>query len=359
MRICLIGNAAAVHLQRWARAYVEQGHDVHIVSIRTAEIPGTTMHVRRVGHERSSSTASTLLSYGVLMLSARRILRSIDPDVVHAHYVTTSGVIARASGARNIVLTAWGSDVLPSDKVRHNPIVRLMNRWALRGAKTITSASEYMRTDIMNRYGVDDITVVPFGVDTSEFSPRDEPNTGPIVVGLAKALNHKYGIEHAIAALAITRESQRDMTLTIAGDGPLRSDLETLAGALGVSEAVSFLGRVDHDEMPDVMRSFDILINPSVVPESFGVAILEAEACEIPVVATDVGGVHETCISDKSALLIEPANPQAIADALSRLEDPEVRHAFGTAGRRFVEDRFSWHQSVDTMLEILDLVARS
>lgn len=358
VKICLVGNARAVHLQRWAGAYAGEGHEVHIVSIRSESIDGATVHTTSVGPRNTNSPAWAMLSYAWLGMTIRRVIRRIDPDVVHAHYVTTSGVLARLSGHHHVVLTAWGSDVIPSDGLAHNRIVRALNAWALSGAQRVTSASVFMARRIKKDYPVREVTLVPFGVDTDLFSPRGGQRKESLRLGIVKSLNHKYGVDDAIRALPLIRRSPVDATLTIAGDGPLREDLARLACELGVSKHVHFLGRIRHQDVPDILREMDILLNPSVVPESFGVAIIEAEACGIPVVATDMGGIAETCLPGESALLVTPRNPQAIASAVADLSEAEVRHAFGVAGRRFVMERFSWDRSVASMMDVLREVGR-
>lgn len=358
MKICLIGNAQAVHLQRWAGAYADRGHDVHVVSIRACDMPNITVHTRNLGQVNTTSPVWTALSYLWLTLGVRRLVGSIDPDVVHAQFVTTSGVMARVSGNDHIVLTAWGSDVIPPHGSRHNFILRALNRWALNGARRVTSASTFMSDQIASRYGVSAVRLVPFGVDTDRFFPVRERSPGPLRLGVVKSLNKKYGIDDAISALAAVRETENDATLVIAGDGPLRPSLEQHAAGLGLADAVSFLGRVPHGDVPGVLRDIDIFLNTSVVPESFGVAILEAEASGLPVVATDVGGVAETCSPGESAFLVEPNDPEALAAAVLNLTDESMRSSFGQAGRALVENRFTWERSVSDMLNILEEVRK-
>jgi len=358
MKICLIGNATAVHLQRWASAYVDAGHDVHVVSIRSHTIEGAAVHSRHIGRRNSTAGLWTTLSYLWLGIVARRLVKQIDPDVVHAQFVTTSGVIARLSGSDRVVLTAWGSDVIPPDGRSHNMIIRMLNRWAFAGAQCVTSASVFMLEHIETAYGVSNVNLVPFGVDTNLFTPSADRRSGPLRLGIVKNLKPKYGVDHAIAALSIIRNTLPGTSLTVAGTGRLLPELERQVRSAGLEDDVYFLGSVPHADVPDVLRSVDIFLNTSVVPESFGVAVLEAEACGVPVVATAVGGVPETCLPGESALLVPPRDPQAIAAAVVALSDQDTRRAFGVAGRHFVEDRFTWDRSVSSMLRILERVSR-
>ncbi|MEA3502045.1 MAG: glycosyltransferase [Actinomycetota bacterium] len=362
MKICMIGNARAVHLQRWAKAFRDAGHDVDIISIRAASIPGIPVHTIAVGPANDPSRSWSFLSYARLAAEARRAVRRCDPDVVHAHFTSTSGVFARASGRHPVVTTAWGSDIVPADGIHQSRTLRFINRWALAGADRITVTSRYMTTwatDLLPGAVVD---IVPFGVDTDAFHPRTEPaeSSGPSI-GLVKSLEPRYGIEHAIRAMPIILNAEPGAQLTIAGEGSLRSDLETLVEDLGLGGAVEFVGRVEHDSVPHLMRSFDVLLNTTVVPESFGVVILEGSATGIPVVTSDVGGVREVCVDNRTALLIPPGDVTALATAVVTLaQDQGMRERFGAAGRAFVQEHFEWDHSVTAMLTVLeDAVRRS
>ncbi|MEA3510412.1 MAG: glycosyltransferase [Actinomycetota bacterium] len=355
MRICIIGNARAVHLQRWARAYRDAGHHVEIVSIRNESIPGIRVRTVSVGHVNDPSTFWSFLSYARLAAEARRVVGHCNPDVVHAHFTTTSGVFARTSGRHPVVVTAWGSDVIPANGKRQSPVLQAINRWSLGGADRVTVASRFLAGWVKEAAPNAAIDVVPFGVDTKEFHPRmdDRPSDG-LSIGLVKSLEPRYGIEHAIRAMDVVRSAVPGAVLTIAGGGSLRGHLEEVASDLDLGHAVEFVGRVDHEAVPQLMRSFDILLNTTVVPESFGVVILEGSATGLPVITSDVGGVHEVCIADNTALLIAPADESAIAEAIISLAgDPAERARLGAAGREFVQEHFEWDRSVAAMLGVL------
>ncbi len=356
MRICLIGNARAVHLQRWATAYRDAGHQVEIVSIRSATIPGIPVHTVSVGEPNDPSTFWSFLSYARLAAGARRVVGRCNPDVVHAHFTTTSGVLARASGRRPIVLTAWGSDVIPADGVRQSRTLRAINKISLAGADRVTTASRFLAGWVKSVAPDAAVDVVPFGVDTGAFHPpADDRRSDRFSIGLVKSLEPRYGIEHAIGAMRLVRDAVPDAVLTIAGEGSLRGDLEAIAADLDLSESVEFVGRVEHEAVPQLMRSFDVLLNPTVVPESFGVVILEGSATGLPVITSDVGGVREVCVADATALLILPEDQDAMAEAIIGLaRDPARRAQFGAAGRAFVQEHFEWDRSVAAMLDVLE-----
>jgi glycosyltransferase involved in cell wall biosynthesis len=357
MRVCMVGNATAVHLQRWAGAYRDAGVSVSVVSIRSATIPGVDVNTVAVGPVNSANRLWTFLSYLRLAASVRRIVRSCSPDVVNPHFVTTSGTLARIAAAHPIVLTAWGSDVIPTDGERVGSISGALNKWAITGADRTTAASQYL-SDWIDHAAPGTVTdIVPFGVDTERFQSRSRTDrTGePFTIGIIKSLEPRYGIDVAIRAMAMVVRTVPDGRLVIAGGGTKEADLRSLVADLDLDAHVTLVGRVPHDEVPALMDSLDVLVNPTVVPESFGVVILEASAMELPIVATDVGGVPDVCVRDETAILIPPRDPAALADAIVLLaSDPDLRTSMGIAGRSFVKERFAWATTVETMLGVLE-----
>jgi glycosyltransferase involved in cell wall biosynthesis len=349
-----MANAASPHTHRWATAYAQRGHETHVVSIRAGDIPGVTVH--RVGFG-GGGRLMALLSYLRLLFSARRLLRRLDPDLVHAHYSVTHGVIASLSGRRPILLTLWGSDILRGDRAV-GPFGRLLNRFALRRADAVTSASEFM-AGVAAEIGKRPVEVVPFGVDVERFRPVDGAEGGGLVVGQAKHLEDRYGTDVLVDAVAIAASEIPGLRLILAGEGSRREALEARVARTGLGDRVAFLGALPHDDMPGFMGSLDVLVNASR-SESFGVAVLEGSASGLPVVVTRVGGAPETVIDGETGILVPPEDPAALASALVALAtDRTRRRAMGEAGRRWVVEQFSWDRSVDAMISIADrLVAR-
>ncbi|MEA3511864.1 MAG: glycosyltransferase [Actinomycetota bacterium] len=357
MRICMVGNATAVHLQRWAKAYRDAGHAVSVVSIRSATIPGVDVHTVAVGPVNSANRFWTLLSYLRLATSVRRAVRSCSPDVVNPHFVTTSGVLARIASIHPIVLTAWGSDVIPANGEHVGAVTNTLNRWAIAGTDRVTGASRYLSEWIEHASPGTVVDIVPFGVDTAVFRPRSgrDRTSEHFTIGVVKSLEPRYGIDVAIRAMESVIQAVPDARLIITGGGTEEADLRALVANLDLDAHVTFVGRVPHDDVPDLMDTLDVLVNPTVVPESFGVVILEASAMELPVVATDVGGVPDVCVRSKTGVLVPPRDSDALADAIVRLaSDPTLRASLGASGRSFVKERFAWTATVETMLSVLE-----
>lgn len=366
MRICILANVQAVHTQRWAAAYARRGHQVHVLSIRGGEVAGAEVHSVHLGPRNSTSVAWTAASYCRLLLAARGILRRLAPDVLHAHYTVTHGAIAAWARFHPRVVSAWGRDVVWDGRSRMPWPLRALNRFALAGADRVCATSRFLAAEV-ERFtpAAKRVHVVPFGIDPQQFAPPPAPPpTGPpratLRIGFVKTLRRKYGPEVLLRAFARVVRQVPQARLVMAGRGPLAGRLRHLAGELGVAGQVEMPGFVPHAEVPELMRSFDVFVNPSVYDsETFGVAILEASCCALPVVATRVGGVPEVCRDGDTGLLVERDDPVALAEALLRLAgDPALRRRLGTNGRRFVLDHYVWSDNVEQMIGLLEGVVR-
>ncbi|MBA7698423.1 GDP-mannose-dependent alpha-(1-6)-phosphatidylinositol monomannoside mannosyltransferase [subsurface metagenome] len=107
--------------------------------------------------------------------------------------------------------------------------------------------------------------------------------------------------------------------------------------------------------MPEILQSFDVFAHPSVSSESFGVAVLEASACGLPVVATRVGGVPEVCIDRKTGFLVPPLDSDALAQAIILLaKDSKLSQRMANAGRSFVLEKYVWGVNVKRMLSVFE-----
>ena len=347
LRICIMANATAVHTRRWAKALVDRGHEVTVLSIRAAEIDGVDVVTECLGPVNSANPVWSFLSYLRLLLRVRSVVRRLAPDVVNPHYCITHGVIAALAGLRPRVVNLWGSDIVWDASAQMPLWRRLLVRLSLGTADAVVSTSHFMAREarrVVKR--LPPLHVVPFGVDVDLFRPADlvsgRPAGNGLSIGFVKTLGSKYAPGDFIKAAALVVRRYGMPRFVVAGGGPLRISCERLAADLGIADRVTFLGPVPHERVPEVMRSLDILVNCSR-QESFGVVICEASAAGMAVVATDVGGVRETVVDGTTGILVPRDDPEALAAAIGRLiENPHLRDRMGRAGRQLVCRRYDW-----------------
>ncbi len=186
------------------------------------------------------------------------------------------------------------------------------------------------------------VRIVPNVVDLERFQgiPRAAPGAAPHLL-IARNLETIYDIPTGLRAFSIVRQTFPGARLTVAGSGSLRADLERLAAQLGVVDAVDFTGSVANAGMPELYRRADLLLNPSRV-DNMPISILEALASGVPVVSAEVGGVPFLVEHGRTALLVPPSDPVAMAaEACRILREPELAARLREAGQLAVT-QYTW-----------------
>jgi len=255
------------------------------------------------GHEVERAVLDTRAGGKLRYLRlAGRAARAARPDVVYAHFLVPSGLIAALAGRAPLVVTAHGRDVR---NVGELPGVGVATRLVVRRAETVVCVSEYLRRELETKLpdALGKTEVVSSGVDLERFAVAPAPAGGPhyLCVG---ALNERKNVVRL--ADAFTRLDGA-ATLTFAGDGPLRAALEG-------RDRVRLLGRVAHDAVPALLAGAHVLCQPSLL-EPLGQALLEGMAAGRPVVATRIGGPPEF-VPPAAGILVDPLDGEALARAL-------------------------------------------
>jgi glycosyltransferase involved in cell wall biosynthesis len=283
----------------------------------------------------------------------KSIIAKVQPDLLHAHYAAGYGTLGRLARFHPYVLSVWGSDVF--DVPLKSPLHRLLIKKNLASADHVCSTSKFM-AEHTRRLCKRPITVTPFGVDCDIFTPSHHraPEPKEFVIGTVKSLEEKYGIEYLIRcfALLVARyKGARKLRLVIAGGGSLKDKLSRLAQECGVGELTEFLGSIPHDRVPEVLNGFSVFVALSILDsESFGVAVVEASACELPVVISDVPGMGEVVRDGITGHIVRRRDATAAAAAISALiEDGKVRQEMGAAGREFVMKSYEWSENASRM----------
>lgn len=278
-----------------------------------------------------------------------RLEGHLNPDVVNVHYATGYGTLARmARLSTPVLLSVWGSDVY--DFPMRNRICEWLVRGNLASATQLASTSVAM-AGVAGQYAPGrEISITPFGVDTDRFVPVERQSSGKTRIGTVKSMSAVYGIDDLITAFSMVAKNHPEAELHLYGDGPDAVKLQALAESLGVAGSVVFHGAIPHEEVPAALNEMDVFAALSPQIESFGVAIIEAGACGLPVVVSDVDGPAEVVENDATGIIVPRRDPEAAAGAINRLlEDEDVRRAMGAAGRAHVVAEYSWRRSLDLM----------
>ncbi len=258
-------------------------------------------------------------------------------DVVHAHYAVphaTSGWMAREMlGLRRfaLVTTLHGTDITI---VGSDPSFRPITAFSIEQSDAVTVPSAFLKQATYDQLGVPatcPIEIIPNFVDVDRYSPgaAAPAHTEPLLVHISNFRPVKRVLD--VIAIFARVNAKRPSRLMLIGDGPDRGRAESLVRHLGLVGRVCFHGR--QERFIDQLRLGDLFLLPSE-SESFGLAALEAMACGLPVIASDVGGIPEVIEHGVTGLLAPVGDVDAHAEnALRLLADEDERRAFGAAGR--------------------------
>ncbi len=359
MRVVYLADAPYIHTRRWVEHFAARGWDAHVISFREAEIPGVTVH------HIDGLEVMRKARYLVHARRVRSLVRALQPDLVHALHLTSYGFLAGLARVQPSIVSVWGTDVLEAPSL--TPAHRWITRSALANAGAITATGlRLAEATLAHTPRGKPVSVIPYGVDLDMFTAKTqraqsdakvEGDSGQaITVGAVSRLSPEKGFEHLLRAVALLRDAGTRVDVLFAGDGPSRASLERLAAELRL-DGVRFAGHVEHADVPDVLRQIDIFAMPSTW-EGFGVSAVEASAMALPVVASNIHGIPDVVIDGETGLLVPPADPRALADAIARLAaDPALRERMGAAGRAFVEREYDWRDNARLMERLYDDMA--
>ncbi len=349
MRICFLSDARYIHTQRWIEYFAKKGHEIHIISNGQAKINGATIHQLNILKLKIPyfNTIKNIIWF-------KGFIRRIRPDIIHMHYLEPFGLAPILCDFKPFIVSTWGSDILGFlNESVESFRQQFSKKFILKKATIVTSTTKFLAKATAKYANLDwrKIEIVPFGVDINQFSPQSKIKSKRITIGMIKHLLPKYGVEYLIKAIPQVYNQYKNIKVLIVGSGYQRDYLIELVKKLKIENIVTFQEEVPYSQVPTYLSQIDIFVMPSISEsESFGVAAIEAQAMEIPVVASRVGGVSEAVWDGETGILIEPKNPQAIADALMvLLQNEERRLEMGKKGREFVIQSYDWNKNAGKM----------
>lgn len=357
MKIIFLGEATSIHTIRWVNSLSEKGIEVILVSLKgEVDIIGKINENVKVIY----LPFGTKLGYYLNVFALKKIISKEKPDLINAHYASGYGTLGRFSGFNKKLLNVWGSDVydFPNEsKVKKRIIEKNLKSY------TAIASTSYCMAEETKKYLEDkskEIFITPFGVDTKKFKNLNiEKNKNELVIGIVKTLTENYGIEYLIRAIkelenTLDIENYKKIRLLIYGKGELKNKLEALTKELQIEDKVIFKGYISNEDVPKALNEMDIFVVPSI-NESFGVAAVEAMACEIPVIASSVGGLKEVIVDKETGYLVPKKDHKEIAKYLKKLIlDKNLRTSLGENGRKRVLENYDWNSNVEYMIKIYE-----
>ena len=293
--------------------------------------------------------------------------RSRPFHVLHALWADEPGALAVLAARRMdtaAVVSILGGELADIPDIGYGGqrglVDRRLTASALRLADRVTVGSRWLKERQLPRRAALSWRVLPLGVDTARFAPGPVEPSARRLPGQRKLLHVASLVPvkdqgTLLRAFALLLRRVPAAHLSIAGDGPLRGELQSLAAELGIAERVLFLGALPHEELPGLYRQADVFALSSRF-ESQAMVVLEAAASGCPTVGTAVGMVPEL---REGARSVPPADPEALASALADvLGDEEERRRMGAAALSIARERFSLEVTVAAFRALYDEVIR-
>lgn len=290
------------------------------------------------------------------------------PDLMHAHF-GVEGVYALPLAKKlniPLITTFHGFDATCSQKAlllskKISWLNYLIHRQQLaQNGNLFICVSDFIRERLL-RLGFPENKLIThyIGVDTDTIKPAQQAPSKKIILHVAR-LVEKKGTEYLLKAFALLKKKKIEAELVIIGDGPLASTLTALATKLGIQKNVQFLGVQPASEVITWMQKATLFCLPSIEArsgdtEGLGMVFLEAAACQVPVVATQHGGIPEAVHDGNTGLLVPEKNSDALAERLAYLlENDSVRKKMGIAARSLVETKFNLMKQTHKLETIYD-----
>jgi len=343
MTICYLANALSIHTQRWATHFAERCYNVHVISFHPGDIPGVQVHCV------SPLVSIKPVGYLLTLPKVKLLLRQIRPDILHAHYATSYGLLGALTGYHPFVITAWGTDVLIAPK--QSKFLRVMVLFALRRADLVTSMAHHMtRTLIELGIPKETIFTLPFGVDTTIFHPglRTQEREDIDIV-CTRPFEPIYNVELLIRALPQIVTVKPKVRCALVGDGHLRPKLETLARELGVEHNITWAGWVPLPDVAQWLSRAKVFITPAL-SDGNNISLNEAMTCGCLPIGSDIPANREWLVDGENGFIVPSDRPGVLAQRiLEALNSEELRQRAAERNWQIVQERANWHKNIAGM----------
>ncbi len=352
MKILFLAPANSIHSARWIRWFAAAGHDVTWISahpLEVAEPPGLTLHVL-------PQDGGALTRWARWLSAVRRLVRDVQPDVVHVHSLGSYALLAFGvpSGVP-MVSTPWGSDIiLDANSWWRRAIVRR----TLQRSVLFTCDAQHMRPRLAE-FGVreDCVHIINFGVETERFVALAAARPAPASAGLRplrvislRLLDPIYDIPTLIRAASRLKAAGVNAAVDIHAGGPERERLEQMVADAALGDMVTFHGRYSHDTLPGILAGADVYVSTSTSDAGIAASTAEAMAAGLPAVISDSGENKAWITDGVNGRLFPVGDDAALAQALTEAaQSPAKRLEWAEAGQRSILDRNDYQTEMRKM----------
>lgn len=311
---------------KWCNALFSAGVDLYVWSLNNPSDGDYPLELKgRISSpgiyvDANKEGSALKLSYLKYLSHLKLTIQQVKPDILHAHYATSYGLLGALSGHKPFIISVWGSDVMSFPQ--KSPLHKWVLRFVLTRGSQVQASGEFLRK--ITEQFTDKVKVVNFGLENSFFSRNPVVKTGEVpavVIGSVKSLESHYRIDILLKAFSLVKknlESKQKLMLVIVGDGSKKSELQNLASELEITADTEFAGKVAYASIAKYHTSMDIHVCTSE-RESFGVSILEAMASGVPVICSDISAFDELVTDGETGLRFRQGDSTDLATKIISL----------------------------------------
>lgn len=377
-----ISGGTGAYVYYLTHSLQKRGHNVHVVA-RDKQDSQRTINGIQVHYIKGIGNALT--RYWRFARSASKKIKELNKktgfDIIHANLPLVPSFAIPKDSAKAIVCavhSTWKGEAIvtkrdnpkelnPNEKsmLRFNFVLRSYEKKLMNKSDALIAVSKYTVDELTQLYGIDEkkIHVIYNGVDTKKFKPRQNRDELRREFGLEKdnkvvlfvgRLYHRKGLETLLQSVPAVLKEFSNVRFVISGKGFKKKEesLRNLAKELGIEDDVTFLGYVSDEKLPHLYSASDIFVLPAIY-ENFPFAILEAQSSGLPVISTNVGGIPEFLENNNNGFLIEPREPNQLAQKiLALLQDSNLAKDMGDRGRKLIEEKLDWSLITNQVIEL-------
>lgn len=352
MKICFLGNGNTTHVHNWIQYFAEKGHQIHLITLDGYNFePHENISVYPVTSllTRNRNFFSCLL----LSLKIKKIIRMINPEIIHAHYLTDYGLLGYLTGFPRLVVTCWGSDILVEPK--KFLMKRILTPRILESAKLVTADSVTARNECLKYCNHPEKTeLILWGVDLALFHESARAGSGreKITILSTRIFAPNYNIDTIIQSIPYVVEKHNRVNFVLKSIIP-DPGLQQVAETLNVAEYTEFVcSNIEYKKLAEFHHTADIFVSvPS--SDSSSVSLLEAMACGLPVIVSDIPANHEWVTDGWNGLVVPVRDPENLARAILWLiENPDLMRLFGERNALTIRKRADREKHMAHMEEL-------
>ncbi len=276
-------------------------------------------------------------------------------DIIHAHWILHHGLIAaiiKKIYGIPFIVSSHGGDIFP---FKDNWFFKMFIRFVLRNCDYCTTNSSVTKEAVLSVLEINDIEIIPMGVDLNEFSETKRDNSlkkelninGEFLLSVGRIVEQK-GINYLINAMPEILNDFSNAKLIIVGDGNEKENLEKLTKKLKLENNIIFTGKLPNNKLPRYYATADVFIAPSIKDsygwvEAMGIVFLESLSSGTPIIGSNIGGIPDIIRDNETGLLVEQKNSKEIAIAVKKiLKDKNFARKLVKNGQNFIKTNYSW-----------------